>query len=118
MSVFSEKNHKIPLENCLICFEKISDIENVNSLNNLYLECNQCKKCYHSECIDLWDKYRNKCPHCRYTIEEFDFYYNAFPREDFLIHYHFIHIYLAIYSIIFLVIIFLFIGILLYYYLI
>jgi len=120
MSVFIKKQHTDCSNNCLICFENLS-IKN-NSLNKFCLECNQCHKQFHIECIKSWNKYRNHCPHCRYSIEEeidfyyeeIDFYYHAFPSDQFIIYYP---IYLAVYSLLYLLCIFVFIIILIYYYL-
>jgi len=46
-------------EECLICFEKIQQTENV--------VCKKCNKPLHITCIEKWFDTNNKrtCPHCR-----------------------------------------------------
>lgn len=98
MSVFVSKNIINKSDNCIICFENITDCDILN--NNFYLECNQCMKTFHTECIDKWDELRNNCPHCRYTINhpEIIFYYPIFLNDQFIIYSKFLSAYIIIYG--------------------
>jgi len=104
MSIFTEKKRVKSRDSCIICFEMLKPMKDNSLLDcKTFLECNQCKKQFHSKCIDNWNKNRKKCPHCRFEeIEEnlsnLEIHYYQHPYDDnnFLMYYHFFPVYFIV----------------------
>ena len=91
MNVFSEKKYLKSNDMCVICYDDLIE-------NEFLLECNQCSKNFHHNCIDSWKNDRNNCPNCRYTIKKPDIVNNinyTNYRYGFHQPYHMFPIYLA-----------------------
>ncbi len=55
---FLNSNRDVKEEECPICFDEIE--QNVNRLN-----CPECKKHVHKECMEIWLSRNSSCVHCR-----------------------------------------------------
>ena len=55
-------NNPINSDNCIICFEEITQSDR---MDNVITRTKCCNKRIHKKCFPQWDRDNYKCPHCR-----------------------------------------------------
>lgn len=53
----SEPEYSSTSTKCIICLDKVK---------TLYTECENCHTIAHEDCLNLWKKFKNKCPICKF----------------------------------------------------